>query len=128
MPDSTEVRSILDTPIGVELRLPVTLKISDDEDSKKAGDTKAYTVDFIFDATWTPRQLAERCVNASSARVTFQNTNRGKSTVPSEWKVNKAGTRSTVDVEAAIKAKFAGMTQEQKMAFIAELTGITIGA
>ena len=87
-------QNTLDTPIGVELKLPVTFKMSDDEDAKKAGETKIHTVDFVFDATWTPRQLAERCVNASSARVTFQNSNRGKDTVPREWKVNKAGVKT----------------------------------
>jgi hypothetical protein len=87
-------QSILDTPIGEALKLDVTFKMSDDAESKQLGDTRTHTVTFVFDSTWTPRQLAERCVNASSARVTFQNTHRGKTDkMPNVWNVNKVGTR-----------------------------------
>lgn len=93
----------LNEKIGTTVSRMVRTKISDNAESKAAGEAVEYSVKFIFDETWTVNELIDRLVSASSPRVTFQNSHRGK-TVPTEWKVNKAGYKADVPIEAKIDA------------------------
>lgn len=87
--------------IGQEIRVSIAMSLSDDEESKKAGESTTHNVTFIIPKDWTVQDLVNRMFSASSPRVTFQNKYRGKDTVPKEWTVNKAGARTVVDTHAA---------------------------
>ena len=88
--------------LGVDISRQVRIKLSADEDAKKVGDTVEHSIKFIISADWTINDLIDRLMISSSPKVAFQAAFRGKDTVPSEWKVNKAGTKAEVSVEALV--------------------------
>lgn len=73
----------------------VYLSLSDDEEAKRAGESKQMKVKFILDAGWTVNDLVDRLLTiTTSPRVAFQNANRGKTYIPSEYIVPKVGMRA----------------------------------
>jgi hypothetical protein len=88
--------------LGQDVSRQVRIKLSDNEDAKKSGETTEHSVKFVILGTWTINDLIDRLMISSSPKVAFQAAFRGKDTVPESWNVNKAGFKAEVDVTSAV--------------------------
>ena len=91
----------------------VAMVVSDDEDQRRSRDGKAIAPIFVFEG-WTVQDLFNQVMNATSVRVKYQNSHRGKA-LPSRWVVPKVGTIQRID-DMAILARIVGAEMAAKLA------------